>query len=120
MDIEGLATFVAIHEAGGFSAAADRLGRSQPAISRRIALLEQELGGRLLERASGGVVLSQLGQVLLPHAQWVLAAANDAREAVAEMAGSGAGPIALAVVRSSRALLHGLCGPTLQPSPRWL
>lgn len=106
MDIEGLATFVAIHECGGFSAAADRLGRSQPAISRRIALLEGELGGRLFERTGGGVVASQLGLTLLPHAQRVLAAVKDAREAVADLSADQGGPISLAVVGT-------LAGPDL-------
>ena len=42
MDIDGLKTFVAIAELGGFTRAGARLHRSQPAISRRLGLLEQE------------------------------------------------------------------------------
>ena len=71
LDSEALHTFVTIHRAGGFSVAARRLHRSQPAISRRIALLEEELGAPLFERVAGGVVLSQAGQVLLPYAERV-------------------------------------------------
>ena len=77
MDSEGLHTFLTIHRAGGFSLAAERLGRSQPAISRRIALLEAEVGAPLFERAAGGIVLSQAGRVLLPHAERVAAALKD-------------------------------------------
>src|SRR3569832_1394431 len=66
MDSEDLKTFLAIRDAGGFSRAAEILNRSQPAISRRIAVLENEIGVPLFERASGGVVLSQAGQVLVP------------------------------------------------------
>lgn len=98
MDTDGLRTFLAIHQTGGFSSAADQLGRSQPAISRRIALLEEELGTPLFERAPGGVVLSQAGHVLLPHAQRALAAMEDCRAAVGAMRSGKAGSLSLAVV----------------------
>ena len=98
MDSDALSTFIAIHRAGGFSKAADLLGRTQPAISRRIALLEGELGVPLFERISGGVVLSQAGKVLLPHAERVAAAVRDAKEAVTALASGNAGPVSLATV----------------------
>ena len=44
MDSDALNTFLTVHRRGGISSAAKVLHRSQPAISRRIALLEQELG----------------------------------------------------------------------------
>src|SRR5688500_19650434 len=53
MDIDGLKTFVAIAELGGFTRAGARLHRSQPAISRRLGLLEQELGAPLFDRLRG-------------------------------------------------------------------
>ena len=94
LDSEALLTFVTIHQANGFSSAAEVLGRSQPAISRRIALLEDELGVPVFERASGGVVLSEAGRALLPHAERVLAALRDAESAIkalrTEVAGRGA------------------------------
>lgn len=98
MDSEALLTFVTIQRCGGFSAAADELRRSQPAISRRIALLEEELGGPLFERGSGGVRLSQLGQTLLPWAIRALAAIDDAQRAVSELKELDAGPLDLAAV----------------------
>jgi DNA-binding transcriptional LysR family regulator len=98
MDAEALRTFVAVHRAGGFSQAAERLLRSQPAISRRIALLEQELGAPLFDRAVGGAALSQAGRVLLPFAERALAALEDARGAVRALANEDAGPVSLAVV----------------------
>ena len=98
MDSVALDTFVAVHRAGGFSQAADALGRSQPAISRRIALLEDELGAALFERAAGGVVLSQAGRELMPHALRALAALKDAGEAVRALQASPAGPLSVAVV----------------------
>lgn len=98
MDSEALKTFVTIHRAGGFSAAADKLNRSQPAISRRIALLEAELGAPVFERVVGGVVLSQAGQVLLPYAERVLAALQDASKAVDALRFGQAGSLSIAVV----------------------
>lgn len=98
MDSDALKTFVAIARAGGFSGAGDMLGRSQPAISRRIALLEAELGAPLFERLPGGVVLSQAGEALLPHAERVLAALQDASSAMRLLQAGEGGPISVAVV----------------------
>lgn len=98
MDVESLRTFIAIHETGGFSSGASRLARSQPAISRRIALLEEELGTPLFERVAGGVALSQAGHVLLPYARRVLAALEDCRAAVNALQSGTAGPVSMAVV----------------------
>ncbi|MCE9648739.1 MAG: LysR family transcriptional regulator [Parvibaculum sp.] len=98
MDSDALHTFVTIHRAGGFSPAAERLGRSQPAISRRIALLEGELGMPLFERVSGGVALSQAGRVLLPYAERVLAALKDTSDALSALRSGDGGPIAIATV----------------------
>lgn len=46
MDTQYLATFIAVAESGSFSRAAERLHLTQPAVSKRIALLEQRLGSR--------------------------------------------------------------------------
>ena len=98
MDSEALQTFMAIHSARGFSSAADILGRSQPAISRRIALLEQELGVPLFERATGGVVLSEAGRTLLPHAERVHAALRDAANAMEALRTETAGAVSIVAV----------------------
>ena len=97
MDSEALRTFLIVQQTGGFSAAAERLLRSQPAISRRIAQLEADVGAPLFERAAGGVVLSQAGRVLLPYAERVMAALKDAEDALGALA-AGAGPVSLAAV----------------------
>jgi len=98
MDSEALRTFVAIHRAGGFSLGAEQLHRSQPAISRRIAVLEDEIGAPLFDRIAGGIVLSQAGRALLPYAERVLAALNDAKHALEETRSADAGVVALAIV----------------------
>ena len=61
MDSDALGTFLAVHRRGGISNAAKFLHRSQPAISRRIALLEQELGVPLFERVAGRTLSGHLG-----------------------------------------------------------
>jgi DNA-binding transcriptional LysR family regulator len=98
MDSEALNTFLTVHRAGGISGAAKLLHRTQPAISRRIALLEQELGVPLFERVGGRMVLSDAGRVMVPYAERAVAAAQDAESAVRALAKPNAGPVALAVV----------------------
>lgn len=98
MDSESLLTFVTIHQTSSFSAAADILGRSQPAISRRIALLEDQLGVPVFERAAAGVTLSEAGRTLLPHAERVLAALRDAASAIQAMRTETAGRISIVAV----------------------
>lgn len=98
MESEALRTFLAVHRAGGISHAAKLLHRTQPAISRRIALLEQELGVPLFERLAGRAVLSAAGRVMVPYAERAVAAAQDAENAVRALSKPNAGPVALAIV----------------------
>src|SRR5437016_855909 len=77
MDLDEIRTFVTIARERSFSGAAVTLGRSQPAISRRIELLESELGAKLFERLRAGVRLTDAGSALLPHAEAMLANAKD-------------------------------------------
>jgi DNA-binding transcriptional LysR family regulator len=98
MDSDALKTFLMIHRQGGISNAAKALHRSQPAISRRIALLEQELGMPLFERVAGRTMLSDAGRVMVPYAERAVAATQDAENAVRALARPDSGPVALAVV----------------------
>ncbi|MBR1234800.1 LysR family transcriptional regulator [Bradyrhizobium sp. AUGA SZCCT0182] len=98
MDSDALSTFLTVHRRGGISNAAKALHRSQPAISRRIALLEQELGMPLFERIAGRTILSDAGRVMVPYAERAVAAAQDAENAVRALARPDSGPVALAVV----------------------
>jgi DNA-binding transcriptional LysR family regulator len=98
MDIEGLRTFIAIHRSGTVTGAAAALFRSQPAVSRRLALLENELDVPLFERVPGGVVLSEAGRALLPFAEAVLAGVQDAEAAVRAVRSQDSGPVAIALV----------------------
>jgi DNA-binding transcriptional LysR family regulator len=98
MDIAEIEAFMSTAELGGFSRAASRLYRSQPAISRRIGLLEDELGAKLLERVRGGVRLTEAGRAFLPYAEAAVAALKDGREAVRALASEERGTLSLALV----------------------
>jgi DNA-binding transcriptional LysR family regulator len=82
VDLDAVRTFVAVAEAGQFQAAADELGITQQAASKRVATLERELGVRLLARTARGATLSVDGQALLPHARELLRAAERVTAAV--------------------------------------
>jgi DNA-binding transcriptional LysR family regulator len=98
MDIKEIEAFVAIARHGGVTRAADRLHRSQPAISRRIRLLEGHLGTPLIERVRGRAMLTEAGEVFLPHAESVLAMIKDGAEAVRALRDAGHGTIMVALV----------------------
>jgi DNA-binding transcriptional LysR family regulator len=70
--IELIETFVCIVEAGNLSAAADRLGTSQPTISRRLQVLEKWLGLKLLQRSTHAMNLTQDGDRFFAYAQGLL------------------------------------------------
>ena len=90
MDLTSLAVFVAVAEHGGFSAAAQQLHLTQPAVSKRIAQLEDELGTRLLDRLGRSVVPTEAGTLLLERARGLLNDAADTRRAIAAL-GEGIG-----------------------------
>lgn len=82
MDLDAVRTFVAVAEAGQVQAAADELGITQQAASKRVATLGRELGVRLVTRTARGIRLTVDGQALLPHARELLRAAERVRAAV--------------------------------------
>lgn len=87
VELRELRAFVAVVEEGGFSAAAQKLRLSQPAVSHTIRGLEQSCGVKLLERTSGGVRTTPLGRTLLTEARAVLARYAQAMEAISRSSG---------------------------------
>ena len=71
MDSRRLLTFRTVAHERSFSRAAETLSLSQPSVSHQIALLETEIGVRLLDRGRGGLRLTRAGEVLLEHADHV-------------------------------------------------
>ncbi len=95
MDITALQAFIAIADNATFSQAAEKLFLTQPAVSKRIATLEQELGGRLFDRIGRQVVLTEAGHALLPHARRILDEVENSRRAISDLSGQIAGRLSL-------------------------
>ncbi|PSQ93843.1 MAG: LysR family transcriptional regulator, partial [Proteobacteria bacterium SW_6_67_9] len=91
MDISALQAFEAVCRGRSFSQAADELFLTQPAVSKRIAALESELGTRLFDRIGRAVVPTEAGRALQPHARHVLAEVEASRQAIADLSGQVAG-----------------------------
>lgn len=96
MDTQHLQAFVAIAENGSFSAAAERLHLTQPAISKRIALLEEQLKAPLFDRIGRQVALTQAGQLLLSKAKLILGEVIAAQRAIADLQGDVQGKLSIA------------------------
>jgi DNA-binding transcriptional LysR family regulator len=95
MDLRVLRTFVAVAEQRHFARAASLCNLSQPAVSHQIALLEEEIGARVLNRASRHVSLTVAGEVLLEEARRILAAVDRAHERMQEVVRGAIGRIRL-------------------------
>ena len=77
MDISALQAFIAVARYRSFSMASDSLFVTQPAISKRVAALEYELGTQLFNRIARQISLTDAGKQLLPKAQEVVNQAED-------------------------------------------
>src|ERR1700732_5590425 len=89
MELRHLRYFVAVAEAGSLTVAAEqKLHTSQPALSRQIRDLEDEVGAQLLTRTARGIDLTPAGRAFLEHARVALSQV----EAAAEAARRGAHP----------------------------
>lgn len=95
MNATQLRTFLAVAQTSSFSRAAEALHLTQPAVSKRVAQLEDELATRLLGRFGRQVSLTEAGRALLPRAQHILAEMEDSRRAIQNLAGEIAGPLRL-------------------------
>ncbi|WP_139983911.1 LysR family transcriptional regulator [Nocardioides litoris] len=89
METRELRYFVAVAEEGHVGRAAQRLGMTQPPLSRAIARLERRLGAELLVRTPRGVEPTEAGAVLLVEGRAALAAVDAAERRTRRAAGSG-------------------------------
>lgn len=96
MLLSQLESFVEVARRGSVSRAADALYVTQPAITARIRSLEAELGVELLVRGPRGVRVSDAGREFLPHAQRTLAAVDEGRRAMADLAEGATGVLLIA------------------------
>ena len=95
MDFDQLNTFVEVAKLGSFSRAAEKVLRSQPAVSAQIRQLEQEYGHRLFDRTAKSVRLTPAGEVILDYARQLLALRNSSLRAVAERNGVPVGTLSM-------------------------
>jgi DNA-binding transcriptional LysR family regulator len=95
MDLRAIEYFAAVAERGTMRGAAVRLGISQPALTKAIRRLEDEVGVVLFDRHARGVTLTAYGRALLRHARNFQASVKEAREEIAALRAGIAGRIRL-------------------------
>jgi DNA-binding transcriptional LysR family regulator len=96
MDIQHLSAFICVAEHASFSLAADHLNLTQPAISKRIAGLEHELGIALFDRSGRRPRLTHAGSTLLPRARSIARELQLAQQEVRDLADTVSGTLHLA------------------------
>src|SRR2546430_1095901 len=84
MDFDQLNTFLEVAKLGNFSRAAEKVLRSQPAVSAQIRQLEQEYGHKLFDRSAKSVRLTPAGEMILEYAQQMMALRSRSLAAISE------------------------------------
>ncbi len=95
MDTVNLHTFIIAAELKSFSLAAEQLYLTQPAVSKRVATLEGELGAALFDRIGRRVSLTEAGRELLPRAKAILREIEDSRRLITNLSGTVAGQLSI-------------------------
>ncbi len=95
MDTANLQTFIVAAELKSFSLAAEQLYLTQPAVSKRVATLEAELGAALFDRIARRVSLTEAGRALLPRARAILHEIEDSRRLISNLTGTVAGQLSI-------------------------
>jgi DNA-binding transcriptional LysR family regulator len=85
MELTQLEFFRAVVEEGSFSKAAERVYRTQPAVSIAVRRLEDEIGAPLFERSQKARVLTEVGELIYDHAKRILSLRDQALQGVAEL-----------------------------------
>lgn len=106
MDIPSIETFLSVAEKQSFSLTAETLYLTQPAISKRIASLENELNCKLFDRIKKKVILTEAGRLFLPKAQNIIDELQAGKNSLAEMGGIISGE--LSMITSHHIGLHYL------------
>lgn len=111
MDIQGIRAFIKVSESGSFSRAAEELFLTQPAVSKRIAALEQSLDIHLFDRIGKTVQLTEAGLALLPGCHRIIDEIEDSQRIISNLRDITRGELRLAT--SHHIGLHRL-PPVLQ------
>lgn len=115
MDPRFLRSFLCIAETGSLSRAAAMLNIVQPALSRQMRILEQELGTQLLVRHRRGVVVTEAGALLRERASAIISAIEETRQAISEAGGEPSGRVRLGLPTS---MLHVMSGDVIETYAR--
>lgn len=105
LDVRRLRVLKEVAARGSFSAAAESLSYTQPAVSQQIAALEREAGTVLVERGARGVRLTDAGRILVGHAEAILARLADAEAELEALSGLRAGRLRLMAFDSAGATI---------------
>lgn len=97
MDISALQAFIAVARYQSFSKASDQLFVTQPAISKRVASLEEELGTQLFNRIARQISLTEAGKQLLPKAQDLVHQAEDMQRYASKLTDDISGNLSVAI-----------------------
>jgi DNA-binding transcriptional LysR family regulator len=97
LSLQQIRCFCAALELGSFTAAADALRVSQPAVAEQIRKLEHALGAELFVRAGRGVVVTEAGRAFAQHAARSMRAVEDAADSVGELTALRRGTVAVGV-----------------------
>ncbi len=114
MDTHRLRSFLHVAELGSLSKAAQRLHVSQPALSRQIQLLEDEIGAQLFHRTGRGMTLTAAGRTLSTQGRDLLSQMDQLRRALADEAKQISGRVRIAIPPSLGVLLPAEVLKTLQ------
>ena len=100
MELRHLRYFVAVGEEQHYRRAAQRLRVAQPALSRQIQMLEEEIGFELFERLPRGVKITDAGKLFLDDARRILQEVNDAIGRAKRIASGQSGTLRIGFVES--------------------
>lgn len=95
MDLAAIRAFAKVVQTGSFTRAAEALHTHKAHLSRMVSQLERELGARLLERTTRSLSLTEVGREFHERSAAILAAVEDARQAVAQSQGEPRGTLRL-------------------------
>jgi DNA-binding transcriptional LysR family regulator len=101
MDLAQLEIFLSIAEEKSFSRAAEKMLRTQPALSIAIKRLEEELGETLFDRSSKSGTLTEAGKILHSYAQQMINLRDEAKESIGELRGMYRGRLSIGANEST-------------------
>jgi LysR family transcriptional regulator of abg operon len=97
MQMQHILSLVALSEAGSLRSAAASLGRSQPALTKNLRQIEDELGVRLFQRTSRGVIPTKIGQLVLARTRTIATDIRRLQEEVEQTKGGQHGTVSVCV-----------------------